>query len=86
MFKAPIKMLHPLLTATQDGAYVGTENVGALPYQGVILAHSNESEWQSFREQQEQRGVPRPHLRHQGALLPARFRRDQDLRQAARVE
>ena len=49
MFKAPIKMLHPLLTATQDATYVGTENVGALPYQGVILAHSNESEWQSFR-------------------------------------
>jgi serine protein kinase len=49
MFKAPIKMLHPLLTATQDGHYVGTENVGALPYQGIIIAHSNESEWQSFR-------------------------------------
>ncbi len=49
MFKAPIKMLHPLLTATQDGTYVGTENVGALPYQGMIIAHSNESEWQSFR-------------------------------------
>ena len=49
MFKAPIKMLHPLLTATQDGTYVGTENVGALPYQGVIVAHSNESEWQTFR-------------------------------------
>ena len=49
MFKAPIKMLHPLLTATQDGTYVGTENVGALPYQGIIVAHSNESEWQTFR-------------------------------------
>ena len=49
MFKAPLKMLHPLLTATQDGTYVGTENVGALPYQGIIVAHSNESEWQSFR-------------------------------------
>jgi serine protein kinase len=49
MFKAPIKMLHPLLTATQDGMYVGTENVGALPYQGIIIAHSNESEWQAFR-------------------------------------
>ncbi len=49
MFKAPIKMLHPLLTATQDGTYVGTENVGALPYQGIIVAHSNESEWQSFK-------------------------------------
>jgi serine protein kinase len=49
MFKAPIKMLHPLLTATQDGTYVGTENVGALPYQGIIIAHSNEAEWQSFK-------------------------------------
>ena len=49
MFKAPIKMLHPLLTATQDGTYVGTETVGAMPYQGVILAHSNESEWKTFR-------------------------------------
>jgi serine protein kinase len=49
MFKAPIKMLHPLLTATQDGTYVGTENVGALPFQGLIIAHSNESEWQTFK-------------------------------------
>ena len=49
MFKAPIKMLHPLLTATQEGNYVGTENIGAIPFTGVILAHSNESEWQSFR-------------------------------------
>jgi serine protein kinase len=49
MFKAPIKILHPLLTATQEGNYVGTESVGAIPYQGVVLAHSNESEWQSFR-------------------------------------
>ncbi|MEH6630343.1 MAG: PrkA family serine protein kinase [Halopseudomonas aestusnigri] len=49
MFKAPIKMLHPLLTATQEGNYVGTENLGAIPFQGVILAHSNESEWQNFK-------------------------------------
>jgi serine protein kinase len=49
MFKAPIKVLHPLLTATQEGNYAGTENLGALPYQGVILAHSNESEWEQFR-------------------------------------
>lgn len=49
MFKAPIKVLHPLLTATQEGNYVGTENIGAMPFQGIILAHSNESEWQSFR-------------------------------------
>ena len=49
MFKAPIKMLHPLLTATQEGNYVGTENIGGIPYQGIILAHSNEAEWQSFK-------------------------------------
>ena len=49
MFKAPIKMLHPLLTATQEGNYIGTENIGAIPFTGVILAHSNEAEWQSFK-------------------------------------
>ncbi len=49
MFKAPIKMLHPLLTATQEGNYVGTENIGAIPFTGIILAHSNEAEWQSFK-------------------------------------
>ncbi len=49
MFKAPIKMLHPLLTATQEGNYKGTEGFSAIPFQGIILAHSNESEWQTFR-------------------------------------
>jgi serine protein kinase len=49
MFKAPIKMLHPLLTATQEGNYVGTENIGSIPFQGIIMAHSNEAEWQTFR-------------------------------------
>jgi len=49
MFKAPIKMLHPLLTATQEGNYIGTENIGAIPFSGVVLAHSNEAEWQTFK-------------------------------------
>jgi serine protein kinase len=49
MFKAPIKMLHPLLTATQEGNFKGTEGFGAIPFSGIILAHSNESEWQTFR-------------------------------------
>ena len=49
MFKAPIKMLHPLLTATQEGSYTGTENIGGIPFQGIIMAHSNEAEWQAFR-------------------------------------
>jgi len=49
MFKAPIKMLHPLLTATQEGNFKGTEGISAIPFNGTILAHSNESEWQTFR-------------------------------------
>ena len=49
MFKAPIKMLHPLLTATQEGNYIGTENIGAIPFTGLVLAHSNEAEWNSFK-------------------------------------
>jgi serine protein kinase len=49
MFKAPIKVLHPLLTATQEGNYNSTEGLGAIPYNGILLAHSNESEWHSFR-------------------------------------
>ena len=49
MFKAPIKMLHPLLTATQEGNYIGTENIGAIPFSGIVMAHSNEAEWQAFK-------------------------------------
>jgi serine protein kinase len=49
MFKAPIKVLHPLLTATQEGNYIGTESLGPLPFNGVILAHSNEAEWTMFK-------------------------------------
>ena len=49
MFKAPIKVLHPLLTATQEQSYIGTENFGAFPYHGTILAHSNEAEWRQFK-------------------------------------
>jgi serine protein kinase len=49
MFKAPIKVLHPLLTATQEGNYNSTEGMGAIPFDGILLAHSNESEWQTFK-------------------------------------
>jgi serine protein kinase len=49
MFKAPIKMLHPLLTATQEGNFKGTEGFSAIPFNGLIIAHSNESEWHTFR-------------------------------------
>jgi serine protein kinase len=49
MFKAPIKVLHPLLTATQEGNYNATEGLSSIPFEGIILAHSNEAEWQAFR-------------------------------------
>lgn len=49
MFKAPIKVLHPLLTATQEGNYNGTEGLSSLPFEGILLAHSNESEWLTFK-------------------------------------
>ena len=49
MFKAPIKVLHPLLTATQEGNYKGTEGFGAIPFDGIVMAHSNESEWSAFK-------------------------------------
>jgi serine protein kinase len=49
MFKAPIKVLHPLLTATQEGNYKGTEGFGAIPFDGLVLAHSNEAEWLTFK-------------------------------------
>ncbi|MDP0589886.1 MAG: PrkA family serine protein kinase [Candidatus Endonucleobacter bathymodioli] len=52
MFKAPVKVLYPLLTATQEGNYNGTEGMGAIPFNGIVLAHSNESEWKSFRNNQ----------------------------------
>jgi len=49
MFKAPIKTLHPLLTATQEGNYVGTQEIGPIPFSGTVLAHSNETEWNTFK-------------------------------------
>jgi serine protein kinase len=49
MFKAPIKVLHPLLTATQEGNYNPTEALPSIPFDGIIVAHSNESEWEKFK-------------------------------------
>lgn len=50
MFKAPIKMLHPLLTATQEKNYKGTEALSAIPFGGIICAHSNTAEWDTFKK------------------------------------
>lgn len=49
MFKAKIKMLNPLLFAVQEHNYQGTENIGAIPFNGIVVAHSNEGEWLKFK-------------------------------------
>lgn len=49
MFKAPPKLLNPLLSATQDRIYMGTEAIGAIPFEGLIVAHSNEAEFDTFK-------------------------------------
>lgn len=49
MFKAPIKVLHPLLTATQEHNYRGTEAISDIPFNGIVISHSNESEWDKFK-------------------------------------
>ncbi len=49
IFKAPIKVLHPLLTATQEGNFKGTEGLAAIPFDGIIISHSNQAEWGSFK-------------------------------------
>lgn len=49
MFKAPLKVLNPILTATQEGNFKGTEALPAIPFAGFIMAHSNEAEWLKFR-------------------------------------
>ncbi len=83
MFTAPIKVLHPRLTATQEGNYNGTEGISALPFNGIILAHSNESEWVTFRNNKNNEAFLGPCLHREGAVLLAHFRRDQNLREIA---
>jgi len=50
MFKADLEILNPILAATQDRYYAGTKPIGSIPFDGIILAHSNESEWKAFKE------------------------------------
>lgn len=49
MYKCNIKLLNPLLTATQEHQYQGTEAIGLIPFEGLVLAHSNETEWDLFK-------------------------------------
>lgn len=49
MFKSNIKTLNPLLEASQGGSYNGTEGFASMPFNGIVIAHSNEAEWEMFR-------------------------------------
>ena len=83
MFKAPIKVLHPLLTATQEGNFKGTEGFGAIPFDGIVLAHSNESEWKAFRNNKNNEAfLDRIYIVKVPYCLRV-SRGDQDLREAA---
>ena len=82
MFKAPIKMLHPLLTATQERQLHRHREHRRHP----VLRHHHgplqRGRVAELQDEQEQRGLHRPHLRDQGAVLPAGHRRAEDLREA----
>ncbi len=63
MFKANMKTLYPLLTATQEHYYEPVEKIGLLPFDGLILAHSNETEWNLFKSNKENEAMlDRVHL------------------------
>ena len=82
MFKAPIKMLHPLLTATQEGQLQGHGRLFGDPVQWPHRRALERVRVAQLPQQQEQRGVPRSHLHRQGAVLPARLRGGEDLPEA----
>lgn len=56
MFKARKDVLHPFLTVTTEGVYAA-EAIGELPFQGLIMAHSNLSEWTTFKDNPDNKGL-----------------------------
>lgn len=49
MQKGNIKTLNPLLTATQEHQYTCLESIGAQPFNGLVIAHTNDTEWEAFK-------------------------------------
>ena len=84
MFKAPIKVLHPLLTATQEQQLQGHRGLRRDPLRRPDSGALERGRVAGLQEQSQQRGLPRPHLHRQGAVLAARLRRNPHLREAAR--
>ena len=86
MFKAPLKMLHPLLDRHAGPHLRRHRERGRHALPGPHHRPLQRERVAELPRQQEQRGLPRPHQRHQGALLPARHRGEEDLREAARQQ
>ncbi len=79
--KAPIKALHPLLTATQKVTTMVRKGTSAPPLMASYFCpHSNESEWVTFRNNKITKRS-RPCLYCEGACCLANLRRDQNLRE-----
>ncbi|HUL63837.1 MAG TPA: PrkA family serine protein kinase [Burkholderiaceae bacterium] len=77
MFKAPLKVLNPILTATQEGNFKGTEALPAMPFNGFIMAHSNEAEWLKFRNNKDNEAfIDRVYL----VKVPYCMRTDEEIR------
>jgi serine protein kinase len=77
MFKAPLKVLNPILTATQEGNFKGTEALPAMPFNGFIMAHSNEAEWIKFRNNRDNEAfIDRVYL----IKVPYCLRTDEEIR------
>ncbi len=77
MFKAPLKVLNPILTATQEGNFKGTEALPAMPFNGFIMAHSNEAEWLKFRNNKDNEAfIDRVYL----VKVPYCLRSDEEIR------
>jgi serine protein kinase len=48
VFKTSATTLNPLLSATAEFQYAGSEPIGQLPWTGLLLSHCNEAEWKTF--------------------------------------
>ncbi len=57
LFKASEKLINPLYTATQDHYYAGSEQIGLLPFNGILIAHFNDAEWHEFSGKDKNRAL-----------------------------
>jgi len=72
----------PLLTATQEGKLYRHRKISvAIPFTGIVLAHSNEAEWQSFKANKNTRPFIDRICVIKLPLLPPGYRRAEDLRE-----